>query len=224
MSQLAISLAILVAAPWIYFSARYFQRVWRLIDKALMLIILALVLGHLLPESFHYLGFITIFYALAGLVLPSLLERMWSKNAGRIHFIPVILAITGLCFHGVMDGAALVSKTGHCDHCHLHSHSDNGLWLQLAVILHRLPDALFLWGVFYPKKGPKFASFLLFALGAATVVGYFLGEQIFALINHDSSIIYAFQAIVAGSLLHIAIDSHDHFHHHEDGTLCTHKH
>jgi hypothetical protein len=225
MNQLFISIAILFAAPWLYHTASSFARLWRLINKTLMLIILALVLGHLLPESYQHLGFITIFYALCGLLLPSLFERMWSKNAGTIHWIPVVFAILGLCFHGVMDGAALAPKSHIDHHCilHDHVHSDDGLWLQLAVILHRLPDALFLWGIFYPRKGPYFASTLLAALGLATIVGYFAGEQIFALINHDSNIIYGFQAVVAGSLLHIAIDNHDHFHHHE-GQLCTHKH
>ncbi len=211
MGQLVISIAILFAAPWIYSSAQYFQKIWRWIDKLLLVFILALVLGHLLPESYSHLGLVSLLFALAGLFLPSLLERLWTKNAGTIHIIPVILAVVGLCFHGMMDGAALVPQNLHGGHhCHLHDHSgEGGLWLQLAVIAHRLPDALFLWGVFYPRKGARFAMGLLCGLSLATIVGFFLGGEIFALLDHDYSVIFAFQAVVAGSLLHIAFDRHD---------------
>jgi hypothetical protein len=69
---------------------------------------------------------------------------------------------------------------------------------------------MLLWGVFYPKKGAYFSVGLLLMLSVATVGGYFLGEQFFTMIGNESSVRHAFQALVAGSLLHLAIDNHDH--------------
>ena len=160
------------------------------------------------PESIRVAGFGACLVAFLGLAMPSFLERVFAKGAHSIHYASISLACLGLALHGVLDGTAL--SLGE----------KRNLGLSLAVLLHRIPAALFLFSVFYPKRGFGIAILVLSLLGAGTITGYLLAESA----GPDlltSQIFYLFQALTCGSLLHISIDRHDpvqedgHHHHHD---------
>lgn len=201
MISLVISLAMLALAPLIYNIATYFQEFWKYTKKILIMLVTSLVVLHLLPESIRITGWQATGMAFFGLFLPSLLERLWSKKAEKVHFFSIMLAIFGLAVHGIMDGAALVNPS-------ISKFQGGGTMLQWLVVLHRLPAALLIWSLFYPEKGALFPGILLAALGASTLLGYALGGKVLEQIQ-DFNTYYNFQALVAGSLLHIAFDRHD---------------
>ena len=202
MLPLVASISMLALAPLLYKIASHFQVFWSYTHKILVSTVTSLVVLHLLPESIRTAGWLSLVGAFAGLWLPPLLERLWSSRAHTVHLTSLLIAVLGLGIHGMMDGAALSSPQFSM------GSQANSLILKWAVILHRLPAALLLWTLFYPKKGPLLPSVLLLILGLATVAGYSLGTQFLENLN-DATFYYHFQALVSGSLLHIAFDTHD---------------
>ncbi|MFK7827374.1 MAG: hypothetical protein AB8G05_24735 [Oligoflexales bacterium] len=202
MLPLTASISMLALAPLLYKIASHFQVFWSYTHKILVSTVTSLVVLHLLPESIRTAGWLTLVGAFAGLWLPPLLERLWSSKAHTVHLTSLLIAILGLTIHGMMDGAALSSPQFAI------SSQTNSLILKWAVILHRLPAALLLWSLFYPKKGGLFPTFLLAVLGIATIIGYSFGSQFLESLN-DVTYYYHFQALVSGSLLHIAFDTHE---------------
>lgn len=211
MAMLIVSLLMLIAAPFAVHMATRFETLWHYTENALISIVTALVVLHLLPESIRIVGITAVALAFSGLFLPSILERVFSPIATRIHFLAQAFALSGLFLHGLLDGAALVSvKIGSPGLLISDPHSN--FWMQIAVIAHRLPAAMFVWAVFSTKSGKATATFLLLILGVSTIVGYHLGQQFLAEWGNIPAI-YSFQALVAGSLLHIAFDRHGDFTH-----------
>lgn len=218
MIPLIISILMLAMAPLIYQLTLKFQNIWKYTNRLLILLVTSVVVLHLLPESIRVIGFRASGLALIGLFLPSFLERLWSSEAKLIHRFTLLFAVAGLALHGMMDGAALTSP---------HPGFQGSTMLQWAVLLHRLPAAILIWSIFYPGKGKSFALGILTILGVFTVLGFSVG-QAFLQATAPSGGMYYFQALVAGSLLHIAFDQHDdghqHHHHHSEETHGIHVH
>ncbi|MDD9950468.1 MAG: hypothetical protein OXT67_02780 [Zetaproteobacteria bacterium] len=209
MVMLFISLCMLIIAPAAVHWARTFEKAWYYTENALIGVVTSLVVLHLLPESIRVVGFPAVLLAFTGLFLPSVLERLWRPIAARIHFLAQTFALSGLFLHGLMDGAALVSVNMGVPEI-LTDDPHSNFWMQMAVIIHRLPAAMFIWTVFSAKSGKPIATALLGVLGIATVIGYSLGQQFIAEWS-NLHLMYSFQALVAGSLLHIAFDRHGDF-------------
>ena len=91
-----------------------------------------------------------------------------------------------------MDGVALATPAGM------------GNSLPLAVILHRLPDGLLICAFFAERR---YLSYLILALlGVATLGGFVAGGSF---LQDHAGFLACFQALVAGSFLHITFDYHD---------------
>lgn len=207
MTSLIISNSVLALAPIIYFSATRFGKLWAVFEKFLMITVASMVVLHILPESIRAIGHQAVIFAFIGLFLPSTLERIWTLRAAKIHYISILCSLFGLFVHGLMDGAALgIPSMGALN--------SSGDLLKLAVILHRLPAALFIWSLFYPKHGATIPSLALMGLATSTAIGYFSAEWMMNFAKEGVKILFSFQALVAGSLLHIAFDRHDNEHDH----------
>ena len=198
MIYLIYSLLILLSAPILYHFTMRFQRSWRAIERLLTVSVTALVVLHLLPESMAAGGWPCILFALVGLFLPSLFERVWHKEASKIHLFPIIIGTIGLLIHGMMDGGAIA----------LGSLMTDQPALPIAVLLHRLPVGVLLWSLF-AHESIKLATSLLILLAAATTLGYFFAWELPGLVQQNYLLPY-FQSLVSGSLLHLAFDRHDH--------------
>ena len=204
MVPLVISILMLAAAPAVYWFSQSFRGVWKLANRFLILLVASIVVLHLLPESIRVIGLKASALALAGLFLPSLMERLWRPEAPLIHRLTLCLAVTGLALHGMMDGAALAVPGGQ------------GTAMQWAVLLHRLPAAILIWGVFRPAYGRALASAILIILALFTWIGFLCGMNLLYTLMPWGGLHY-FQALVAGSLLHIAFDQHENDGHHRHG-------
>lgn len=210
MAALIISILMLAIAPGLYVLAKRAEKIWRIFDYLLIAAVGALVILHLLPEALRVIGFYALILALLGLMLPSLSERLFAKNAQRIHLTSVLVGVFGLAGHGVLDGAALSVKP-------VSGASIPLSWLSLAVLLHRIPAGFLIWSIFYPKKGAKFSALILFSLALFTIIGFFLGEKAFnEWLNRDA--FFSVQALTSGTLLHLVLDRH------EDGSHEEHDH
>ena len=203
MLELILSIFLFVIAPFIYTWAARYGRAWITIETLISISIVGLVALHLIPESIHYAGFNSVGFAFVGLILPSALERLWHKAAPRVHMLSVVFSMLGLVIHGMMDGAALAIPSFH-DHHHHGSH-DSHVHLPLAVLLHRLPVGLFIWSYLRPQGLLK-PVFVLSLISLSTIIGYGLAGTIVHQL--DNQLLAYFQALVAGSLLHIVFDKH----------------
>lgn len=215
MPFLLASIALLWAAPFVYYLTDEHKKAHRLVERVLLLALAALVLVDILPDSFEAAGWWAILVALIGLALPSLVERVWHRLAHTIHWVPLTLGILGLALHASIDGAAFVDHADPTEMAHHHLHS-----LPYLVLVHRFFEGMFIWWSLKPLAGKKWTIAVLILNASFTCAGYFMGDILFHSIEGDFG--YAlFQALVGGSLLHLAIDRHGggHDHHGHD-----HKH
>ena len=212
-----LNIAVLWCAPVIYWWASRYKGAWKTIEIFTQVSVVGLVSLLLIPECVELAGYIVVVPAFFGLFLPTFMERMWARRAVQVHFLALGLIVIGLVVHGLMDGVGLALP--HHGHGHTHSHG-TGEFLSLGILLHQLPVGLLIWNLFYPRRGKIFAMGLLFLLGISTLVGYELADSL--LVWSDESWLAHFQALMAGSLLHIVFDRHDD--HASHATTCQHHH
>jgi hypothetical protein len=221
MPFLLASIALLWAAPAVYSLTDRHKKAQRIVERVLLLALAALVLVDILPESFEAVGWWAILVALIGLALPSLVERLWHQLARKVHWVPLLLGILGLALHASIDGAAFVEHDEAAELAHHHMHS-----LPYLVLVHRFFEGMFIWWSLKPLAGRTWTIVVLAFNASFTVAGFFGGDYLFHALEGDQ--FYAlFQALVGGSLLHLAIDrhgGHGHDHDHDHGVHHEHKH
>lgn len=207
MSLLLVSIAMLWFAPLLYHWASRYGRMHRAVERVLLIALAGFVVVGIIPQSFEKARGWTILLALVGMLLPSLAERMWHRLAHKVHWVPLMVGTVGLATHAAIDGMAFIDP--------FHARSD-ALSVQLVVIVHRFFEGLFIWWALRPKFGWEVAAAVLGFSGSFTFVGYLAGGWWFQGLGTDMG--YAlFQALVGGSLLHLAIDRHDGRGGHEHG-------
>lgn len=199
--MLLLSIVLLWLAPWVHGLVRRDPRVQKWTHNALIVLVVLLVLGVILPESIRAVGWVAVLLVAAGTLLPSLLERVWHRSAEAVHWFPVLIGLVGLALHASLDGAAFVDPD-HAGHTHMHA-------LPVAVVVHRFFEGLFVWLFLRPKFGVKLAAGALAMISAFSLLGYWAGDHYFHQLEGATAFGY-FQALVAGSLLHLVMDPHDH--------------
>ena len=125
---------------------------------------------------------------------PGWVEHRLENLARQAHAVALLLALVGIGLHGFTDGLAL----GQGGHEHAGEHM-----LPWAVVLHRLPVGLMVWFLIRPVYGLRLALATLLLIGVATVLGFFMGEFAVGSLTNDSRGL--FQALVAGTLLHVVV-------------------
>ena len=166
------------------------RRRWWLdaLDGYVLVTIGGLGLGELLPHAVAESGLAAVVAALAGLVMPVVLER----RMHAAHSVTVALAFFGLAVHAALDGAVLAAP-----------HDAHGGNLDLAVVLHRLPVGLLVYGSVSGYRGHRAALAVVALMAVATVAGNAFGEA--ALAAASSTAVSLFEAFVVGALLHVVL-------------------
>lgn len=193
------SIVVLWLAPVFYYLATRYAQIHRMIERILLLVLAAVVLVSILPDSFRVAGWWSIVFAAFGMLVPSLIERVWHGLADTVHWVPLGIGTIGLALHASLDGAAFVSP----EHFHDHHH-----FLPMAVVVHRFFEGMFIWWMLRPRIGVIWTSSVLAFITIFTFVGYAAGDVYFHNLENDMAF-GIFQSIVAGSLLHLAFDRHD---------------
>jgi hypothetical protein len=204
MTLMLLSIVLVWTAPLLYNLAERQPTLRRSLERIIAIAVGVVVLFSILPESYYVVGPWALAIAALGMLLPSLVERVWHSLAHKIHWIPLVLGVVGLALHAAMDGASLIDME-----------SDGDVQaLPFAVLIHRAFEGVFVWFAVRPRFGVKWGAIALALVSLFTVLGYVASDHYFHAFHTTISFHY-FQALVAGSLLHLAIDRHDtHRHHH----------
>ncbi len=194
MSLLLVSLAALFVGPVLMRLAR--GAAVQVMDGFVLVAVGGLCLLHLLPEGIAGGGAWALVAAAGGLVLPAAAE----KALHGAHRGILALAMLGLAIHAGMDGAALSTSHEH---------------LGMGVALHRLPMGLLIW-LAVGRRSTAAGLATLVGVALATLGGYLAGPALLAAAPAMATAI--FQALVAGSLLHVVMHdaspegAHEHEH------------
>ena len=185
----------LAIGPLLYLLATRVRALMWSIEGFVIVAVGGLILFDVLPRSLAVGGWLAAVVAAIGLAAPYLLERSRSRLIGGAHALAYSLAGLALVGHAMVDGAAFGGGVGAAR-----------VPLSLAVILHRLPVGMAVWWLIRPSYGRAKALGLLIALVAATIGGFFLSEELFMRLPAVGTAL--FQALVAGSLLHVLLHRH----------------
>ncbi|HUP90728.1 MAG TPA: hypothetical protein VM074_00660 [Solimonas sp.] len=198
---LLLTLAALSCGPLLYAAARRRPDLARLLDRFVLVAVAGLVLVEVLPPLIRAGGWTGIAFLLLGLLGPTAVERLLSRARREAHIAALVLAFVGLVVHSLGDGAALSPGVD----------GQARLALGLAVALHSIPVGLLVWWLIAPAFGVRVAAGALLAMCASTVIGYRFGIPLSELLGVRGW--EWFQALVAGTILHVAFGRphlHDH--------------
>lgn len=191
---LTATLAALLSGPLLYAAARDRAPLLAFIDGFVLVAITGLVLVEVLPEAFGSGGWWSIGFMLLGALGPTLFEHQL-HHAREVHVAALMLAIAGLVLHSFADGVALAPQ--------LQTAAEAQPALALAIVVHSVPVGLAVWWLLYPVFGAPLPALALMAMCLGTVAGYRYGGPLGGVLGATA---WAwFQALVAGSILHVVL-------------------
>jgi hypothetical protein len=194
--ELLLSIVALVAGPLLFPVAKRHPRLLCGMDGFVLVAIAGLSLLHLLPVAIEHAGPWALITALLGVLGPFLFGRNLPHEGQRsVHNVFILVAVVGLAFHAMVDGAAIFHGT--------HSEDMNLGGMVAAVLIHRVPMSLLIWWALRPRMGIGLASGALGLLAVSTGAGYLLGGSM----HFTPEIMGHLVAFVAGSLVHVV--AHD---------------
>ncbi len=198
---LVIALLVLIAGPLLARRMQGKPAFNEFIDGFVLISIGGMALLHLLPEAFMHIGLAALVMAGIGALIPGFIERAFEKSERLAHGGVLILALSGILLHTLLDGMALSEGS--------RSHGSGHL-LAYAVVLHRLPVGLLIWWALRPLYSNLVIVSVVVIMCLSTIAGYMLGGL--ELNWHAAAFPTYFQALVTGSLLHVLF--HRQFHDH----------
>lgn len=196
MPFLLATMAALIAGPILYAWARRQPRAGRLTDRVVLVLVALLVVLEFIPHAWREGGPLSLVFVAVGLFGPNAVEKVFHRYQREAHLAAIILAVSGLMLHSIADGAVIAD-------------ADLGWALPSAVILHTLPIGAGIWWLLAPDFGSRIAAIVLAGMGICTVVGYFVGLSLEAMVG--ARYWTWFEAVVAGAILH-ALFGRPHLH------------
>lgn len=200
--MLLLSLITLFAGPLLFQWLSRSRRVARTLDHIIVAALIVLVVVLLVPDIIEPLGLAAPGFLLLGYLLPGLLERLIRRAAETLHLLSLGIALAGLLVHALLDGAGLAGSS---------LRAEPGL--AVAIILHRFGVGLMLWLIVQPVFGARVGWLTLFAMAAATIMGFEFSERLLPLA--DDRLISAMQGVIVGTIIHGLIHR-EHVHRHMD--------
>jgi uncharacterized protein len=185
------------------------RRAHAFVDGFVFVTVAGLVLVGLLPEAVATMGPAALGFAAAGFLALVALEYGFVRTAPGAHSAMLLLALAALVLHQLLDGVALHLDAEATmangtpllhDDDHDHDHAADGS-LTLAIALHNIPLGIAVWFLAARAWGTRLALLVLAALAGTTAAGYALGPRLLAALA--SPALNAFQAFLAGSILHV---------------------
>jgi len=198
---LLLSLITLFAGPLIFQWISATHPLAKTLDRVVVAVLIVLVVVLLIPDIIEPLGLWAPAFILLGYLLPGVLERAIKRAAETMHLMSLYVALLGLLLHALLDGAGLSGSEAH---------GSGGLGV--AIVLHRFGMGLMLWLIVEPVFGKRAAWGTLFAMAAATIIGFEFSELL--LPYADDRIIAAVQGVIVGTIIHSLVHrEHVHSHH-----------
>ncbi|MDE3269621.1 MAG: hypothetical protein OYH77_04995 [Pseudomonadota bacterium] len=153
-------------------------------------LIAVLVIAHIIPECVHGLGWVAILICLLGIVVPTAIEKLFSRCVPQVHIASRVLVVAGLIIHNYMDGAMIVSV--------LHAPMGMDAHASIFLVLHKLPVALAVWR----NSSNKLAWGILVLLALSNLCGYLVQFNFITAIPMAWH--YGLLAFMAGAFLHLS--------------------
>jgi len=199
---LLLSIITLFAGPLLFQWVSSSHPLAKTLDRTIVVILIVLVVVLLVPDIIRPLGLSAPGFLIIGYLLPGLLERVIKRAAETLHLLSLYVALIGLMLHAVLDGAGLAG-----------SEMGESSSLGAAIILHRFGMGLMLWLIMQPAFGKRIAWATLFAIAAATIIGFEFSERL--LPYADDTLIAAIQGVIVGTIIHSLVHrEHVHRDHH----------
>lgn len=161
----------------------------RAFDSLIIAVLVILMAFLLIPESWAELGYWSLALILAGYLVPGLLEQLIKKAAHTFHVVSLLLALSGLALHAMLDGAALTMD-----------HGGTASSLSVAIVLHRIGVGMMLWFMVQPVLGKRAAFGVLGFVTLATIGGYLLSETILGF--DEGAAMSIIKAFIIGMIVH----------------------
>ncbi len=168
------------------------------IDGFTLGVVPALLLLHLVPHVVDEVGAPGLALVLLGYGLLWIADRRAHHDDDRLGAAVVLPA---LVVHALGDGAGLAMATAAGEH-----HESVSAGLGVALVLHRLPEGLFLATALVPAMGWRRAIPRLALVASATVVGALLGSALLTRI--PDTVFDAVAAFGIGAMLRLATHRH----------------
>lgn len=201
--MLLLSLLTLFAGPLLFRWLSESNLMARTLERVVVGVLVVLVVVLLIPDIIDPLGLAAPALIAAGYLLPGLLEKVMRKAAETLHLLSLYVALAGLILHAMLDGAGLVGSQ---------LQSSGGL--AAAIVLHRFGMGLMLWLIMQPVFGDRAAWLTLFAMAAATILGFEFSERLLPIAG--DGVITAVQGVIIGTIIHSLVHrGHVHRHQHE---------
>ncbi|HVV86310.1 MAG TPA: hypothetical protein VHE35_24810 [Kofleriaceae bacterium] len=198
---LAMSIAGLLIGPAIT-SWAHGRSAWlRVIDAAMLGVVLPLLLLRLVPHVVDEIGGIAVAAAAAGYVGFSALE---ARLHGRAAQLGAAILLPTLGIHSFLDGTALAIAFQHG------GTDAAGATLGAALVLHRIPEGLVIARALVPSLGVRATMYRVAALAAMTITGALIGRELLA--HTPDRALHVVVAAGLGVMLRMVVHSH----HHED--------
>ena len=192
-----------VAGPLLYAVLHERPTLVRLVDGFVYVAVPLLVAWQVLPHAWEERSVVTLLAVAAGFVVPTAVERISHVLERHTDRVALVVGLSGLLVHGVLEGAAFAPVTGTVP-----------VAFALAVILHRVPVGLVVWWLMRPRYGVLAAATGVGLVVATTLAGYAVGMEVLGGVHGTGVELY--QAFVSGTLVHVVFHQGRHDHTHED--------
>lgn len=156
-----------------------------------------LVIVRLMPHTYDEIGIWALVWALVGFGLVTLAHRGGHALETRVGQAVVLPTLT---MHALADGTALALSASSRDRA-------AGMVLAVAIVMHRLPEGLFIASTSVPTIGWRRTILRLCILAAATIAGASVGSKLLEVVPES-----IFEGIVAfglGAMLRMVVHQHD---------------
>jgi hypothetical protein len=156
-----------------------------------------LVIVRLMPHTYDEIGFAALVWALVGFGLVTFAHRGGHALETRVGQAVVLPTLT---MHALADGTALALSASSKDRA-------AGMVLAVAIVMHRLPEGLFIASTSVPTIGWRRTILRLCILAAATIAGASVGSKLLEVVPES-----IFEGIVSfglGAMLRMVVHQHD---------------
>lgn len=158
----------------------------------------AVVLLRLLPHVYEETGPLSLALLASGYGVVWIVERRRHRSLGRVG---QAVALPALLVHGAIDGATLGVALGPGQS------PEGGMLLAAALLVHRLPEGLFVARALVPDVGWRRTIAWLAVLALTTVVGAVLGDRVLLLAPHE--VFHGIVAVGLGAILRLVTHTHE---------------
>jgi zinc transporter ZupT len=202
MGYLIVALAAPAAGPVLYRLLHERPRAARVLDSLMYVVVPFLVALQIVPDAWERRSILPLVAVAAGVVIPTLIERASHALRHRTDAAALAVGISGMVLHSLAEGAALAPLEA----------SQPSWAFAAAITLHRVAEGLVVWWLVRPRYGVAAATAGVVLLLVATLTGLGLGLELLAGVEGTGVGLY--QALVAGSLVHVVFHQgrHDHTH------------